>query len=184
MQADVLYPTLAALAFALALNLKLTLSVLRTVRRGAHATTALQPGQTLPDVDASALTDRRPIPLGTPGQARALLFLSSRCPKCRAKVAGIDALAGAAHGAGLALWIVSDEPVWRVRALLRGSALNAYTVRVGASAYRRLNPTRASPAYLFVNHEGVVEAAGLIGDTHWRDLEQQLAPDADRERAA
>ncbi|RNF31892.1 hypothetical protein NM04_04815 [Massilia aurea] len=184
MSADMLYLTLAALAFAIALNLKLTLAVLRSARRAAHPATPLQPGERLPDIDGTTLAGHARVRLAEPGQARALLFLSSRCPKCRDKVPAIGALAGAAREAGLALWIVSDEPRWRLRSLLRGTALAAHTARIGAHDYRLLNPTMASPAYLFVGHDGAIEAAGLIGDQHWRALERQLAGDAIEERAA
>jgi len=184
MSADMLHSILAALAFAIALNLKLTLSVLRSARRAAHPAAPLQPGERLSDVEGTTLAGRTRVRLAATGQARALLFLSSRCPKCRDKVASIGDLAGAARSAGLALWIVSDEPRWRLRSLLRGTALAAHTIRLGAHDYRLLNPTMASPAYLFIDHEGAIEAAGLIGDQHWRALERQLAGDAIGEQAA
>lgn len=184
MDADALYLTLAALAFAVALNLRLTLAVLDRTRRAAHPATMLRPGEQLPDVGATMLAGGAKVRLGAPGQALALLFLSSRCPKCRDKLAGIGALAGAAGEAGLAWWIVSEESRWRLRSLLRGSALAANTLRVGQGDYRRLNPTRASPAYLFVNHEGRIEAVGLVGDGQWRELERQLTGEAIAEHAA
>lgn len=186
MDADLLYLTLAALAFAIALNLKLTLAVLRNARRALERAAPLQPGQPLPAVGATPLAgaSRAPVALGGAGRARALLFLSSQCPKCRAKVPGIAALAGLADDAGVALWIVSDEPRWRLSSLLRGTALAARTLRLAGADYRCLNPLRASPAYLFVNHEGTIDAAGLIGDADWRAFERQLTGDDDEERAA
>jgi len=184
MDADLLYLTLALLAFAIALNLRLTLAVLRSARRGLEHAAPLQPGQPLPAVDATPLAGRGRIALGGAGSARALLFLSSQCPKCRAKVAGIASLAGAANDAGLALWIVSDEPRWRLSSLLRGTALAARTLRLARQDYRLVNPLRASPAYLFVNHDGTIDAAGLIGDVDWLALERQLAGGDTAERAA
>lgn len=184
MDADLLYLTLAALAFAIALNLRLTLAVLRSARRGRERAAPPQPGQPLPAVGATPLAGRGRIALGGAGSARALLFLSSQCPKCRAKVADIASLAVVAADAGLALWIVSDEPRWRLSSLLRGTALAARTLRLGRQDYRLLNPLRASPAYLFVDHEGTIDAAGLIGDDNWRALERQLLDGDGAERAA
>lgn len=166
--------TLAALAFALALNLQLTLSAARAARRGRDAPERLLPGQRMPVVAARAPGPGARIQLAAPGQSWALLFLSSKCPKCREKLPGIDAMAGSARAAGLAMWIVSEEPRWRLRGFLRNTALAALTARVDRVGYRTLNPSMATPAYLFVNHEGVLEAFGLIGDDDWLALQAQL----------
>lgn len=184
MDEPTLYLVLALLAFALAFNLQLTLAVLRAARRELHPALPLAPGERLPAVDANALEGGAPVRLGAPGQACALLFLSSQCPKCRTSVAHVAALTAPACAAGLSLWLVSTEPRWRLRGLLRGSALARHTLRLARADYRRLNPTGASPAYLFVGHEGVVEAFGVVGDDGWRALEDQLAPYADADVAA
>jgi hypothetical protein len=38
-----------------------------------------------------------------------------------------------------------------------------------------LNPRRASPAYLFVASDLVVQAGGFVGDEDWRAFAAQLA---------
>lgn len=176
--------SLAALAFALALNLQLTLAAVRAARRGHDAPPRLLPGERVPVVEAGALAAGARVRLAAPGQSWALLFLSSKCPKCREKLPGIDAMAGAAREAGLSMWIVSEEPRWRLRGFLRNTALAAMTARVDRTGYRTLNPNKASPAYLFVNHEGVLEASGLIGDDDWLALQAQLAGAQAVDRAA
>ena len=177
MDDQVLYPALAALCAAVALNLKLTIAALRAARAMADPALPLAPGQQVPVVAARRLTGRHgrhPLRLAGAGHAWALLYLSSQCPKCRDKLADIDLLLDAAEEAGLAMWLVSEEPGWRLRRFLRGRRLPQRTAMVSRRDYKRLNPNHASPAYQFVNHEGVLEATGFIGDADWLALRAQL----------
>ncbi|MCA1859624.1 hypothetical protein LE191_05825 [Janthinobacterium sp. HSC-3S05] len=184
MDATTLQLVLAALAFALAGNIWLTLAVLRASRRERIAPAALVPGEPLPAVQARPLAGGARFQPGAGGQAAVLLFLASRCPKCGEKLAGIEQLLPLAREAGLALWLISEEPARRLRAFLPGKALRAATARLTLRDYRRVNPLMSSPSYVFVNHEGTVEAAGLIGDEDWLALTEQLNAEPSQERAA
>ncbi len=175
---------LAALAFALAGNVWLTLAVLRASRRERIVPAALAPGEPLPAVPARALAGGAPFQPGAGGQAAVLLFLASRCPKCAEKLAGIERLLPLARDAGLAVWLLSEEAPHRLRAFLPDGPLRAAAARVSLRDYRRLNPLMSSPYYLFVNHEGVLEASGLIGDEDWLALAQQLEQEARPEEQA
>ncbi|MYM91864.1 redoxin domain-containing protein [Rugamonas sp. FT82W] len=174
MDSQILYLTLALLALGLALNIKLTLSVLHTTRRERDTPEALSPGAPVPQVQARALRGGAVHRMGAGGQAAALLFLSSKCPKCKTKLAEIGGMLAPAEQAGLDIWIVSHEPGWRLRQFLRGFPLTR-ALRVTLRDYKLLNPTLASPSYMMVNHEGVLEAAGMIGDDDWLNLCAQLA---------
>jgi len=189
MDEQVLYPALAILCAAVALNLKLTMSALRAARSTSTSTStpasALAPGKQAPAVPARQLSGRTPLQLAGAGQAWALVFLSTQCPKCREKLPDIDLVLKAAEDTGLAMWLVSEEPGWRLRAFLHGRRLLERTAMVSRQDYIRLNPNKASPAYLFLNHEQVVEAGGFIGDSDWLALCSQLTQeDADCEQAA
>ena len=175
---------LAALAFALAGNIWLTLAVLRASRRERIAPTALEPGQPLPAVQARPLTGGARFQPGAGGQAAVLLFLASRCPKCADKLAGIEQLLPLARNAGLSLWLLSEEPARRLRAFLPGDGLRAAAARLTLRDYRHVNPLMSSPSYVFVNSQGRVEAAGLIGDDDWLALVGQLNAEPSQERAA
>lgn len=175
MSTDIIYLALAVLSFALALNLKLTIAVLRTARRERSMPAALAAGQDVPPVLARTLDGERPVDLVAQGQPAVLLFLSSKCPKCRAKLPELARMAPGARQAGLALWLVSEEPRWRLRRFLRGSSLSPIAARVSEADYRLLNASLTSPAYFFIDHQGVLEAAGLIGDANWLALREQLA---------
>ncbi|ATD61478.1 MAG: TlpA family protein disulfide reductase [Janthinobacterium svalbardensis] len=184
MDSTTLQLVLAALAFAVAGNIWLSLAVLRASRRERIAPTALVPGEPLPAVQARPLTGGVRFQPGASGQATVLLFLASRCPKCVAKLAGVEQLLPLAREAGLTLWLISEEPARRLRAFLPGNSLRAATAQLALRDYRRLNPLMSSPSYVFVNHQGNVEAAGLIGDEDWLALVGQLNAEPSQERAA
>lgn len=184
MDATTLQCVLAALAFAIAGNVWLSLAVLRASRRERLPAAVLVPGETLPAVQARPLAGGARFQLAAPGQPAVLLFLASRCPKCQEKLAGIEQLLPLARGAGLQLWLLSEEPARRLRAFLPANTLRAATARLALRDYRKLNATMSSPSYLFVNHEGIIEAAGLIGDEDWLALVDQLHADIAEERAA
>lgn len=171
MESQIIYLSLGMLAFGLALTLKLAMAA----RREAEPAVTLIPGDSVPPVDGRLLAGGTRVTLPVPGQPAALLFLSSRCPKCREKIPELESLIGAARDAGLAIWLVSEERAFRLRAFLGGSSLKALAVRTGLRDYQRINPNLLSPAYLFVDHEGSVEAAGFIGDDNWTSLRCQLA---------
>ena len=177
MDRQLLLLILAILAFGMAINLYLSLSVLRRTRmdRDTAAEPVPMPGEAAPQLPARHLETRRRAALLPEGQACALLFLSTRCDKCRDRLPQVAALLPAATAAGLALRLASTEPAFRMRRFLRGTPLAGAVWQLRLADYKRLNPRLASPAYLFVDHEGVIEAAGLIGDENWLSLAAQLA---------
>lgn len=176
MDRQLLLLILAILAFGLAFNLYLSLSVLRRTRmeRDMPAEPAPMPGERAPQLPARHMDTRARASLLPAGQACALLFLSARCDKCRERLPQVAALLPAAAAAGLALRIPSIEPAFRLRRFLRGTPLAGLVWQLRLDDYKRLNPRLAAPAYMFVNHEGVIEAAGLIGDENWLSLVDQL----------
>ncbi len=174
MDRQILLTALAILAFGMALNLHLSLAVLRRQRMGKEIPAAPMPGDRLPHIQARGPGAHGRQALAPAGQACALLFLSSKCDKCRAHLPDLAALLPVAAEAGLAMRIVSIEPWYRLRRFLDGTPLAAAAYRLRLEDYKKLNPTLTSPAYLFVDHEGSVEAAGLIGDAAWLGLRAQL----------
>lgn len=175
MSDGVLTTVLLILALSVALNLKLTFSLLATVRALAHGLPVpLEAGMPLPAVSGRALLTGADVALPAGQRAGVLLFLSSQCPQCRAKLPQIDSLLAPARMAGVDILLVSQEPAWRVRRFLRHTGLAHVAVRLGRNGYRRLNPRLASPAYLFVGHDGMVQAGGMIGNDDWRSFCTQM----------
>jgi peroxiredoxin len=174
MDSQIIYLALAVLAFAVALNLQLTISALHAARAERNAAEPLLAGDPVPPVVGRPLDQWAVRQVVTEGQPVALLFLSSRCPKCRSKLAELEQMLPAARGAGLAVRLISREPAWRLRRFLDGRFPLPQVLRLSQRDYKLLNATGASPAYLFVNHEGILEASGLIGDENWLGLRAQL----------
>jgi len=178
MDSHIIYLALALLAFAVALNLKLTVSVLHAALEARDAASPLTPGEAVPQVSGLPLdarfwpgSPRRPVLEARPA---ALLFLASGCPKCHGKLAELERMLPAAQQAGLDVRLVSHESAWRLRRFLGRSVPLSQVLRLRRADYRLLNPTGASPAYLFVDHAGVLEARGFIGDENWLALRAQL----------
>ncbi len=188
---DTIHLALAVLACAIALNFKLSFRLLGLLKRhglDSASVGALPVGQSVPGVrgrvlaaDGGAGGGWRDAPRA--GQPTVLLFLSSKCAKCRGKLAEIAALAPSANRSGVDLWLVSVESGWRLRRFLAGSGLDGITLRVAAKAYRRLNPQLASPAYLFIDERGALQAGGLVGDEDWLSFAEQMR-DVDADAAA
>lgn len=183
---DTLYLILGLLIFSAALNLLLILRLNRTVRRFAAAfpRTMLQPGATVPAIRGKALAGGARLTVCGDGAPTALLFLSSNCPKCRAKLPEIARLLPLAHQAGLTMRLVSMEPAWRLRRFLGRNVLSQFAVRVSRQDYLALNPIMATPGYLFADEDGIVEAAGMIGDDDWQSLCGQLEAEPISDEAA
>ena len=183
MDSDIVNVTLAVLAVALALNLKLSLAVLRASRSERDAPVAPVVGQPMRALAARTLVPNGSVQLMDEQQATVLLFLDSRCTKCSGTLPDLEKMLPTAQHAGLSMWLVSQETAWRLRRFLRATALLPRVARLDMDAYRRLNPHMSAPSYLFVNHDGVLEASGMIGDENWLALRDQLGLDENKEAA-
>ncbi len=174
MDTTIIYVALAILAFACALNLKLNLAVLRRTRLDAEVPNILRIGQTVPAIEGRNLNDKQKTSVPPSGQASVLLYLASKCPKCKSKQPQIENMLAASEAAGLQLFLLSSESAWRLRRFIPSTLLRSKVVRVSADAYKLLNATYASPSYQFINHQGILEASGMIGDDNWQALQKQL----------
>ncbi|WKE64857.1 redoxin domain-containing protein [Gallaecimonas kandeliae] len=166
---------LLILSLSVALNLALSFRILRLLREPPVAQDPLPvtPGELLTPVRGRTL-EGSPILLNHQGRASALLFLSSQCPKCREKLPELTALTGLLEPAGLDLWLVSNEGQGRLNRFLADTPLAPLTLRVGVKAYKKLNPSLSSPFYLFVDHEGRLQAGGTVGDPDWQSFLDQM----------
>lgn len=158
------------------INLRMTLKIQKDLRTppAEPSMTTMEQGQRVPFPKGEFLQSRNKIRLQSNGQAAVFLFLSSRCPKCREKLPELESLLPVANSAGLNMWIISYEPRARLHRFIEKSTLQRIVFRTGILQYRALNPTFASPFYLFVNHEDKLEAAGMIGDQNWLAFQSQL----------
>ncbi|MEW6731010.1 MAG: hypothetical protein AB1489_06715 [Acidobacteriota bacterium] len=175
MDTSVLYLILTILTLSVALNLKLTFSLLNTMRNLVADRPFTPPiGEIVPEVKAKRLDTGEIITIPGSGQATVCLFLSSTCPKCREKLPELEKLLPLLPVAGLSMWLVSQEPKWRIKRFLKSNGLASVAVFVKNHAYKTLNPTQTSPFYLFTDHKSMLEAGGLIGDENWQSFLEQM----------
>lgn len=173
----------AVIAFLLSTNLHRIAPLLRLTRRSnpAEPPFTVPLGQTIPTFEGRARADGRRITSAElAGQAAVLLFLSSGCPKCRGTVPELLRILPAIYSAGVALWIVPADSTHDISPLLEGSALLDHTLILEPAVRERLNPRRAAPFYIFIDHRMVALASGQIGDEDWQsfvDQMKQIAPD-------
>lgn len=160
----------AVLAFLLSTNLH------RLRRSGpAEPPPTLPIGQVVPAFEGQARADgRRVTSEALAGQAAVLLFLSSGCPKCRGTVPTLSRILPAIRGAGVSLWIVPADSKHDISLMLEGSALLEHVLVLEPAMRERLNPHRAAPFYLFIDHQQVVVARGPVGDDDWNSFVGQM----------
>jgi hypothetical protein len=108
------------------------------------------------------------------GSAIVLVFLNSDCPSCKEKIKEVTNIIELSANESITFLLITAEPYKRFRAFLDNTALLHSLLRVDNETYDTINPLGASPAYLFVNEDNVLEAEGLIGDENWMGLVTQL----------
>jgi hypothetical protein len=180
-----LLPGAAVMAFLLSTNLHRLAPLLRLARRAepSEPPLPLPIGQAIPAFEGRARADGRHITsTELAGQACVLLFLSSGCPKCRGTVPELVRLLPAIRSAGVGLWIIPADSKHDISPLLEGSALLQHVLVVEPAVRERLNPRRAAPFYIFIDHQMVAVASGPLGDDDWKNFVEQMkeiAPGAD-----
>ncbi len=173
----------AVLAFLFSTNLHGIASLLRRVSGSetADSPRTLPLGQAVTAFEGRAREDGRTVTSAElEGQAAVLLFLSSGCPKCRGTIPELLRILPAIHSSGISLWIVPADSKHDIAPLLENSALLKHVLLMEPAARDQLNPRRAAPLYIFIDHQLVALASGLIGDDDWIsfvDQMKELAPD-------
>jgi thiol-disulfide isomerase/thioredoxin len=170
MDQNLIYFSLFTLTLCTLLNLSLSLKLLRKIKQISENTKNLSPiplGTEIPQITARTLLSKQNQDLLLPEYAIVLLFLSTKCPKCKEKLPEIEKIAMCAEQAGVQLWLVSNEPQWRVRRFLGNTALAPLAVFLKEENYREINSKLMSPYYLFIDHARLLQAEGMIGDDNW-----------------
>lgn len=174
------------LALLLALNLKLTFVLYKKVKQMpgfSRVPDPLADGTVLPQIIGTALLSAKPELVWQQRCATAVLMFASRCPKCKTKLSEIPALLALADDKGLEIKLVTSEPIRRFRRFLSDDKLALFSIKIAQSDYLQLNPQQMSPAYVFIDHLGRVEASGLIGDENWMLFCNQLLESSDTQQS-
>lgn len=165
----------AVMAFLLSTNLHRLALLARRAGLVAEPPRTLPIGQVVPAFEGQARADGRRITSAElAGQAAVLLFLSSGCPKCRETVPELLRLLPAIRGAGVSLWIIPADSRHDISPLLEGSALLEHVLVLEPAVRDQLNPWRATPLYIFIDHQLIALASGQIGDDDWKSFVEQM----------
>ena len=173
---------LGFLTLSVGLNFWLTFRLIRAFRRiplpEKEVPQPLPEGAQVADISLDRLTDQKPFTFHDyPEYAKVLVFLNSKCEKCKAKLPELSASIQKTHDLGLFIWIVSLEKQRRMRSFFQDDTLLAATMRPDQATYDYLNPQAASPYYLFIDAENTLQAQGMIGDENWTNFIAQLEPE-------
>jgi hypothetical protein len=166
---------LAFLAVAAAINFAIIAHLWRhgRARTGAPRDLLFPAGARIAEISGEN-RDGADVRIAAGDTAYVLVFLSKGCPKCRAVAGEVASAAGRSADRGVELWIVATDGLTAADVGM-DPALDAHVLELRGSAYAMLNPRRASPAYLFVASDLVVQAGGFVGDEDWRAFAAQLA---------
>ncbi len=170
---------LGFLIFSVALNLWLTFRLTRALRFLALPTKTaperLTPGTQISDFPLDRMSDKQKATLYEYDEyAKVLVFITSKCDKCKSKVPELRTSIENAKDLGVLLWILSLETKKRMKDFLQDDALLNATMHTDQLTYDYLNPQGASPYYLFIDAENTLQAEGFIGDENWMDFMEQL----------
>ncbi|HAA15623.1 MAG TPA: hypothetical protein DCE41_29505 [Cytophagales bacterium] len=176
---SILIFVLGFLTLSVALNFWLTFWLIRTMKRLPISTNTTSPplpaGTVVSDITLDRFTDKESVTLSAyPNHAKVLVFLGSKCPKCKTKLPELRASLDKTDNLGLLIWILSVEKKRQIKNFLRDEVLLGATMRTTQATYDYLNPQAAFPYYLFLDTENRVQAEGMIGDENWLNFLEQL----------
>lgn len=176
---SILIFVLGFLILAVAFNLWLSFRLVRALRLLPMPTTAapqnLTEGTLISDFSLNGITDKKSKTLYEYNQyAKVLVFLTSKCDKCKSKLPELQKSIENANDLGVLIWILSMETKRRMKGFLNDDTLLDSTMRTSQSTYDYLNPAGASPYYLFIDSENILQAEGFIGDESWINFIEQL----------
>lgn len=184
---ELVYVVLIILCLISAINLKLTLNLLKIIRDNSSTIDDVSPvdiGKIVPDIKGKRVENNNYEELNITEAPSVLLFVSSQCPKCQEKIPQIESLYPLIRELGINFSIISKESKAIMKSFLNNSSLLNDVLFVSNKNYKKLNPTYASPFYLFISHEGKLQTYGFIGDADWESFTEQVKGNHDSEAVA
>jgi hypothetical protein len=186
MDASLIETIIFALSISVVFNLFLTIRLVAIVGSGKIPPPfSVVIGEPLPTFEGKMFVDGRLMTsVEWLGQAAVLVFLSASCPKCMSRLPELCEINRAMQRAGVPLWMIGVDSTRRVARHLRGSELLQNFLVLDPSTRRGLNPNHAAPFYIFVDHQGIAQDRGFIGDENWQLFVEQLHRDKTPTEAA
>jgi hypothetical protein len=175
MNNEIVQLTLAVVCILTVFNLWLSFRLVKKIRyiqlSNNTGIKGLSEGDIVPKVEAKLLFEQTvEVHSDAEDLSKVYVFLSSACTKCKSKLGELECLHSIALPAGFQLRLLTIESEKAIKHFLQSSSLKEATWSVSESLYSELNPTMASPYYLFVDDDSVLKAQGMIGDENWQSF--------------
>ena len=127
-----------------------------------------------PIAQLRAQTCESQLPITFQDKPTVLTFLSSHCHTCHQKRPELTRILPALASADVDLWVVMSDTPQAIDDYLADTGLKARAVNMDEGLQRELNPRAASPFYLFIDQNRVLQASGIIGDADWQSFLTQM----------
>lgn len=177
MNDTLLYPLHLSLSLAVALNLVLTFRLAAMIRAGVGQPVVpltLPFGEEIKNYPFSMTSVQEGKPIFNKNESCVLIFLSSKCKDCKSKIPQLIKLQPALSHTGVSMWLVTAESKSKLEKFFLNTTLLNRAVTMQPSEIKILNPRSASPFYLFINEQNILEASGMIGDDNWNSFISQM----------
>ncbi len=166
------------LTFAVGLNLLLTFRLTTIVLElpiGSGQSSGLPLGEMVPDFEAFNLLDHNSISATVKiEQPLVLVFLAPGCKDCRGKLPELKQLQPALKKSDVLMWVIGLGSKRQNKNFLKASGLLDSAFMMDAETRKLLNPLDASPSYLFIDGNKILQASGIIGDENWLSFLEQM----------
>lgn len=168
---------LIVLSLLVALNIKLTLSLIFRVNNPESFASGLRGAQVGDKVSKvfGKLNSSVKVAIADQGIPSVLLFLSPRCPSCREHLPVVGSILSKSQEAGFDLWIITPESRKRMKHFLKSSRLIESVLFIKKKDFKTLNPTSTYPFYMFLDEKCKLQASGIVGDDDWQSFTEQVS---------
>ncbi|PIW61588.1 redoxin domain-containing protein [Shewanella sp. CG12_big_fil_rev_8_21_14_0_65_47_15] len=177
MDVTLLHLVLACLIVIVAINLTLTFrlfGMMRTMNMpGVDVLPLTLPvDEQVPYFAGETLMDKTPV--RSINKPTVLVFLSTQCKECHGKLPELCRIQAALRRAEVEIWLIMSEHPDRIKSFLADTPLLNLVVSMDNEVRKSLNPRTASPFYLFLDENRVLQASGMIGDHDWISFISQM----------
>ena len=165
-----------SLSFVIAvtcLNTMMIVKLWRSRKANSHTSSATRVGDQVPTFDYYQNSKRR-CSSHHVWRPTVMVFLSSGCPKCAVAARQLEMIFLAMEARVVDLWIIGLNSYSDLTKLFRHDEITSRIVEISHQGFLKMNPTRATPLYIFVNASGIVEKRSIVGDEDWNVFVDEL----------
>lgn len=173
------YLVLIALTLATAINSFLIIRTAKMIEAIAPAIgmpSPLSEGALLPAFSGSMIKTGEPVCnaslIGKPG---VIIFTASGCSTCEEKKPEILKARQGAKALGVTFLMAEMASRHAAQEDLSKTPYSTFTMVLAKGSFRKLNPAKSMPLYIFFDENGVVQASNMIGDENWALFMEQIA---------